>query len=876
VAGVDSQTWGRIAGLFDELVELSGVERAERVAALAREDPALAREIEVLLHADSVAEGILEATLMEVTPELARAAVHGAWETRAGTMFGPYRLLTAIGEGGMGEVWRAERADGAYRQEVAIKLLKRGLDTRAILRRFLQERSILARLEHPGIVRVFDGGMSPDGRPWYAMACVEGTPLIVHAARQGLDLRQRIALLARVADAVAYAHARLVVHRDLKPGNILVDAQGQPHLLDFGIAKVLEDTGDGTVTGSQVRVLSPAYAAPEQILGQPVGTATDVYALGVIAHELLTGVLPHRRSSRDPGVLVGELAQTTAVGRASQAIGQGEARALERVWGAGVDGRRLARQVAGDLDLVLATALRPEPERRYAGAAAFAADLRAWLDRRPVAARPDSAGYRLRRFARRHAVGVAAGGLVAIALLAGLALALWQAGIARAQAERAEQQARRAEATKDFVVSAFAGLSPTAARDGSQLRLTDFLDALLRRLDGALADAPEARIELRTELAKALQELGELDAAHAAFAQAEREALAQPTLSPQALGNLLHAVAVNHQRRGDLDAAERDLQRAVAALSGEAPGVARERIAVRTTRAYLANDRGRYREGLREYETILEDRRSLLGVEDSRMAVDRMNLCVARWWLADYARAEQDCLRAWALLEGDAQSPRARFAWVGNALALVLSAQGRWQEAEQAFAGALSTVRQTLGDNHAMARLVAINQAALWLERGDHAAALDGIDAVQTQPGFASLAGATQRSALSVRLGALIGLGRLAEADALVALLRPPDIGFEPALTLSELRTDRRLAELRLRQGDLAEAGAKIERVVEGYLRLDLPDHDDLARALRVKAEIADLGGDAGSAARLRGEARRRAAQALGESHPLVVALAGD
>ncbi|MBK7013954.1 MAG: serine/threonine protein kinase [Xanthomonadales bacterium] len=200
-------------------------------------------------------------------------------------MAGAYRLLRLLGEGGMGVVWLGERTDGAYEQQVAVKVLKRGMDTHAILRRFLQERRILARLNHAHIVRLLDGGMTADGRPFYVMDHVDGAPITEHARRAALDPRARVSILVKVADAVAYAHTQLVVHRDLKPSNVLVDHQGEPRVLDFGIAKLIEESGEQTRTGTGLRVLSPAYAAPEQILGEAIGTPTDVYALGLMLCE---------------------------------------------------------------------------------------------------------------------------------------------------------------------------------------------------------------------------------------------------------------------------------------------------------------------------------------------------------------------------------------------------------------------------------------------------------------------------------------------------------------------------------------------------------------------------------------------------------------
>ncbi len=436
------------------------------------------------------------------------------------------------------------------------------MDTKAILRRFLQERSILARLEHPGIVRLLDGGMSPDGRPWYAMAHVEGEPVIGHANRQHLTVRQRIALVADIADAVACAHAQLVVHRDLKPGNILVDAEGQPHLLDFGIAKLLEETGDPTLTGTGMRILSPAYAAPEQILGQPVTTATDVYALGVVLYQMLTGHLPHQRSSRDPARLAGELGRQTAVTRASQAIGRADAGDLRILYGSGGDRRRLARQLDGDLDLILAVALKPEPERRYRTMSAFAADLRAWLEGRPVAARPDSHGYRLRKFVRRHALGVVAGAVVLAALLVGLGAALWQAGVARAQAERAGL-------VKDFVISLFQESDPIARAQVQARSPRELVAVGVERANIQLRGDDELRLQVLADLGQLAFALGDVELAATTLQQVRVERQARERRSGVASAEISAHLAMVRSQLGDLDSAEQLIDEALPVLRAQ-------------------------------------------------------------------------------------------------------------------------------------------------------------------------------------------------------------------------------------------------------------------------------------------------------------------
>ena len=540
--------WEKIATCFDEIVELDPSAREARLAQLDKDDSALAVEVRSLLAADDSENPLLESNAAAAMPGL--LADHDT--SPADGMAGPYRLLRSIGEGGMGEVWLAERTDGAYELQVAVKLLKRGMDTHAILRRFLQERRILARLHHPHIVRLVDGGMTTDGRPFYVMDHVDGKPITQYAAEHSLTVRARVELIVEIADAVAYAHTQLVVHRDLKPSNVLVDQAGKPRVLDFGIAKLIEESGEQTQTGTGLRVLSPAYAAPEQILGEAIGTTTDVYALGLMLCELLTGQLPLRRSSSTPAQLALDATMEIA-DRASTMATRLKPDQLHALYGDEFESRQLARTLSGDLDLIIATALQREPSRRYPTATALADDLRRWLERRPIAARADSAGYRLRKFVRRHRLGVAASLLVAFSLIGGMAVALWQTHIARAAAaaalvaeDNARQQASIATAVSDFLTrDVIQAVNPY--RNKIDIRLTDALLKATSRIDDRFKEEPRLAGVVRRELADSLYLAGEIEPAEvearkalatleAAFGAGDADALEARVI----LGTILH------------------------------------------------------------------------------------------------------------------------------------------------------------------------------------------------------------------------------------------------------------------------------------------------------------------------------------------------
>jgi len=444
--------WQRLNEVFHSAIALSAEERDAFLAAACADDPALRGEVERLIAAHGHAGGFIEA------PALASVA---AWTdgdgdlAAAGRRFGAYRVVREIGRGGMGAVFLAERADGQFDQRVAVKLIKRGMDTELVLRRFRAERQILASLEHPNIARLLDGGTTDDGLPYFVMEYIDGQPIDRYADERRLTVAERLQLFLQVCDAVAYAHQHLVVHRDIKPLNILVTPGGVPKLLDFGIAKVLlTDASDEPATVTGFRLLTPEYASPEQVDGRPATTASDVYSLGVVLYELLTGRSPYRPRSRTP-LDVAESVRTTEPERPSTAVtrvgdgaesGRGAGVALDRAEVTRMSSTgKLQRRLRGDVDTLVLTALRKEPARRYASVEQFAGDIRRHLEGRPVQARADTAWYRGSKFVRRNRVAVTAGALVALALVGGTVATAWQAREARAQARLAQAAQARAE-----------------------------------------------------------------------------------------------------------------------------------------------------------------------------------------------------------------------------------------------------------------------------------------------------------------------------------------------------------------------------------------------------------------------------------------------
>ncbi len=483
---MDPERWRRLREIVELALALPSEGRDRVLEEASRGDPSLRTQAARMLEQDSRADDFLDAPPHGAFAELSLAERPA--DPALGRRIGPYRLERQLGEGGMGEVYVAARVDD-FEKRVAIKLIRRGMATDEILRRFQRERQVLADLEHPGIARLFDGGSTADGQPYLVLEYVEGLSIDRWCAEGSRGLRERIELFLRVCDAVQYAHGHLVVHRDLKPTNILVTSAGAPKLLDFGIAAVLcpagaESAPDLTVRGQ--RLFTPRYASPEQARGERVTTASDVYSLGVILYELLTGLRPYATPSDEPSavlrVLCAEVprAPSTAVLRRS-----GEGPDPSRFPAPLADTKALGRILRGDLDTIAATALRKEPERRYASVEKLAGDLRAHLAHLPISARADTVRYRAAKFARRNRLALSVAMLVGLMLVAALAVSLRSSARESEARERAEWQAYVANvAAADAAIGANDVADARRRLEGAPSALRDFeWSHLMRRTD---------------------------------------------------------------------------------------------------------------------------------------------------------------------------------------------------------------------------------------------------------------------------------------------------------------------------------------------------------------------------------------------------------
>ncbi len=650
--------WSRVGPLLDELLGLEGAARSARLAELWAEAPAIAAELEQLLRADASTGGLLDQGL-PVPPSTGVTALPDL----TGEHAGPYRLTHRLGLGGMGVVYAAQRADGSYRQSVAVKVVPEA--SSALGRRFLRERAILAALDHPGIARLLDAGTLSSGQPFFVMERVEGATLLEHCdgARASVDSRLRIFL--QVCDAVAFAHKRLVVHRDIKPSNIVVQPDGTAKLLDFGVASLLsEEPTESWV--SLTRAFTPDYAAPEQLRGQTVGTAADVYALGVLLHELLAGVRPARSLSRPDttlrrvAVAFAELPGTTA-----EAVARARAMRAEE----------LRERLCGDLDAIVGGALKFRVEERYASVEHLAADVRRHLEGLAVEARGSERVYRARRFVRRHRVAVASIMVAFLGLAAGLFVSLEQTRAARSEAARAGAlrrfltwslkrelvQGRRFGPDGPALVPLLArGLpavdeqfpdQPEAAAEiysvaGESLRLVGALDDSARALREALRrksllyPAADAKVrEARFDLAQVLAEQGDEQEARPLLEVLESETRGAVTAERESVTATLGEVL---RRAGDLPAAERLARESVAIVTTQGARAEPHATSLNRLAAVLYQE-GRYLESA----AILAEARSVLPAHELG---------------TEGAQAEQDLREALALHRaGDLRLAEARY-----------------------------------------------------------------------------------------------------------------------------------------------------------------------------------------------------------------------
>ena len=708
----------RLDELLDEVLDGSLQAREEILRLAETEDPELRRDLEALLAAHERSTGILDSPLAR--PAHDRPADGVATEPdRIPTRIGIYHIVSELGRGGMGVVFLAERDDGQFWRQVAIKVISGGARSEELKARFEAERQILASLDHPNIARLYDGGVTDDGRPYLVMEYVQGLPIDEYCRTNDLSVEERVRLFCTVARAVHHAHRRLVVHRDLKPTNILVTNEGHVKLLDFGIAKILDPSmvgGAAPRTRTGLHLMTPEYAAPEQVMGEAITTSTDVYGLGIVLFEMLTGRRPFQLSGRAPvewariivqeaPPLPSEVAESTAEGALPEAAargasaGDGEGRSdvpfhvpvdvdTDRL--VAREGRqRLRRLLRGDLDRIVLKTLRKEPERRYGSAARIVEDLERHLEGRPVEARADSAGYRLRKYVARNRIGVGAALIVTLSLVGGTAAALTQAGRATRQAELADRQ-------RDLMFDLFR-LSDPSESQGDTISARQLLDRGAARIEEEFGEEPVMQATMLADVAAIYESLGLFDRAE----ELARRAL---ELRIENLGERSLEVSESYGQVGRLVAAQGDQEEAIEllqlALDLRRAEISRPDSLLARTQADLAwqlRASGRHAEAARLFEEALAVQQQLLGDEHPDAASTLFGLAVSHHDLGQFEDAEAVFARALARFDTATMRPHPLAAEALLNIAMIRRLRSQLYDAEPLAASA-AAMRSALYD----------------------------------------------------------------------------------------------------------------------------------------------------------------------------------
>jgi eukaryotic-like serine/threonine-protein kinase len=695
--------WQRITELFEKLEQIEDhLQREHELDRLCPDDADLRGEVLELLRASEQHADFLEQPIQSE----AEALIHEHFQHRwTGRRLGAWTIESLISEGGMGAVFKVNRHTGDYQQSAALKVIKAGFESRHLVERFTRERELLARLAHPGIARLIDGGTTEEGLPWLVMELVEGLPIDQWCDRHCLDIEARLALFTQVCQAVQFAHQNLVIHRDLKSSNILVTTDGQIKLLDFGIAKLISDNQiEQQQTVTQQRLLTLSAASPEQFLGQPITTASDVYALGLLLYLLLTGKPAYRTDGDTSASEIQRWIVTDLPTRPSLALARQddpEASATARATRPG----KLRSQLSGDLDTIVMKALRKEPQRRYSSAEALARDIERFQNGHPVQARPDSLTYRSRKFAVRHWKGLMATTLAFAALCAGLGIALWQADQARSERDRTLL-------VNQFLQTILIEADPYEA--GADATIRDVLRKASAMVGERFADQPDLEAPLRHTIGHTQLSLMDLDDSRSNLARADQlnRDLYGPdderTLRTQAY------LAWIEFRRGDYAAADAGYQAVIARLGDHHD---------REFRATVLNDYGvvlgeqeRYGEAIELYESVLA-----LQLEHSPQSAE-VGITYNNLGYAWHGLNELETARDWYMKGLEIQRAKSadgadpNLAYNLNNIGVLLRDMGELEQALPYYEESLAIRLATLGNDHAFTGLGHLNLGRLLLD----------------------------------------------------------------------------------------------------------------------------------------------------------------
>ena len=829
---ISPERWRVLIPHLDQVLELPEERRAAWIHDLRQSDADLADDLTALLEKRAALEreGFLD------------RAVRAPGGSLEGQVIGAYTLRSQLGQGGMGSVWLADRTDGRYEGQVAAKLLNASLVGRDGEARFKREGSILARLRHPHIAHLIDAGVSPTGQPCLILERVDGLRIDEYCDERRLGLEARIKLFLDVLAAVSHAHAKLVVHRDLKPSNVLVTTNGQVKLLDFGVAKLLEGEATGQVTAltrEGVAALTPEYAAPEQLMGGDVTTATDVYALGVLLYVLLAGRHPAVGDRSTPAELVRAIVETEPP-RISDAVmaGRGPRTPEEVAARRATTPRKLRAALRGDLDNILARALKKNPAERYTSAEAMADDLRRFLDRRPVSARPDSLSYRARKFAARNRLGLGAATVVVLALVAGTSIAVWQARTAARQRDRALIQLRRAEATNDLASFLLSEATPSEGRPISNAELLARGESLVdRRFSGD----PALRVHMLLTLADRYHENEQYDRWQATVDRAFSASRGLGDVGLRSRAACAKAAGLDDQ--GKVTEADALLAPAIRDVAGR-PDAEADEAYCRVAEADMANRRGDAARSVAAAERAV-------ALEDARQGPAGRGLealfVLANAYLVGerVAAADGAFRRLTAELDRQGRGDTREAALVLNNWSTMLQNAGQFLQAVPLAERAVRIARER--DSEHGATPVMLRTYANGLCMVGRCA--DAVPAAEEAVTKAPSSGSLRRRYLALSTAATVegGAGHLDRAAQLLAEAGRLFEAGRAEMPGQQAVLERRLAQLALLRGDPAAAVGFAERAASREEDLRIDTHATM-QVMLVLAEARNTHGDFGGA----------------------------
>jgi serine/threonine protein kinase/tetratricopeptide (TPR) repeat protein len=863
--------WQKIQSLFEEIADSGPAERAARLASSCGDDAELRKSVELLLASDQRTED----PLMNAIGEAAESLLVEHQDRLLGTRIGAYRVVSILGHGGMSTVYRGERDDSQYQQTVAIKVLHYATLHPRLRSRLHSERHILATLDHPSIARLIDSGDLEDGTPYLVMEHVDGEAVDAYCDNRTLFVRERLELFIQVCDAVQYAHRNLVVHRDIKAANIFVTGDGNPKLLDFGIAKLLAPESLShtlPVTRLQERILTPENAAPEQVLGRPITTATDIYSLGVLLYQLLTGRSPYRLLSYSQLQLERAICMDEPV-RPSQMViaklsgenGSDRSRISDR---RGLSPQRLRARLSGDLDAIIAMAMRKEPDRRYPSVEAFALDISRHLMGRPVRARQGDWHYYAAKFLRRHVLGVIAVAAVMLGLAVIAGVTLWQNHRIELARQATAQERDRAQQVSAFLVDVFSQADPFNAQ-GHEPTAKDLLDRGAQSILSNTSLQPEVRAQLLESIGLAYRRQGLSERAVPLFEQAvairREEHPFDKHRAAAALANLARALTDG----GHLVTAEAYLQQALQLSRGgdESPSIETADILEQFGEFELEGKSDSQAAG-KLFSEALDIYRGILGNQNLSVATTLTSLASAALWAGDYPLAERYEREAIKTFQASVSRNHPDHAAGLQTLGIILTERGKYLEAEQQLTEALDIVRTVFGANNQRVAPIESQLGALYDRQGDLPRA---IQATQKAVDIATDKLGPTHYLTGYYLDALAGLylkaNDLAAAEKIAHQALAVYAQGLPARHLYVASTRQLLGEILMQRGELAAAETELRAAIDINAALAGTDSWRTARAQSTLGWVLILRGKAAEGEPMLVAARNRLIATVGAAH---------